>query len=193
MKPVLALDADGVLVDFDNPALEYLHAHGVTKTYDEITNWSVFDGDMEMEMGFRREVAGLPDFCRSMRALPGAVEFVQSARELYDIVIVTAPYDVPHWYEGREAWVVKNLGLPRKNVCFLSRKEFFDSDILVDDKVENVVSWHNRHPRRLAIIKDQPWNQDRLSPSIKRAMSWTGLSNILEEHGFPPVRGVIDR
>lgn len=190
MKPVLALDADGVLVDFDNPALDYLRGRGVNKTYEEITDWSVFDGDVEMEADFRREVAGQPGFCENMKAIPGAVEFVQAAREHYHIMIVTAPYEVPNWYEGRRDWIVKNLGLPRKNVCFLSQKEFFDSDILVDDKEENILNWHARHPRKLAVVKDQPWNRQKKFPgAVKRATTWESLSTILEEHEFPPVRG----
>lgn len=190
MKPVLALDADGVLVDFDNPALDYLRSRGLDKTYEEITDWSVFDCDMDMEMDFRREVAGKPGFCESMEPLPGAIEFVRAAREHYHVMIVTAPYDVPHWFEGRRDWCVKNLGVSRNDVCFLSQKEFFDSDILVDDKDENVIKWHLRHPKRLAIVKDQPWNREAaFPPAVRRATTWQSLSAVLEEHGFPAVRG----
>ena len=190
MKPVLAIDGDGVLIDFDNPALDYLRSCGINKTYEQITDWSVFDEDVQMEADFCRDVASHPDFCRNLKALPGAVEFVKAAVENYHVMIVTAPYDVPNWYDGRKDWVVNNLGLSRKNVCFLSQKEFFDSDILVDDKDKNVVDWHARHPRRLAIVKDQPWNrQCKFPAAIKRATTWQSLSAILEEHGFPPARG----
>ncbi len=190
MKPVLALDADGVLVDFDNPALDYLRSRGVNKTYEDISDWSVFDGDVEMEFDFRRDVAGQPGFCENMTPLPGAVEFVQAAKEHYHIMIVTAPYEVPNWYDGRRDWVIKTLGLPRKNVCFLSQKEFFDSDILVDDKDTNILDWHARHPRKLAIVKDQPWNrQSKFPGAVKRATTWQSVSAIFEEHGFPPVHG----
>ena len=190
MKPVLAIDGDGVLIDFDNPALDYLRSRGVNKTYEQITDWSVFDGDEKMESDFRREVAGKPGFCENMEPLPGAIEFVQAAKEHYHIMIVTAPYEVSNWYEGRRDWVVKRLGLPRKNVCFLSQKEFFDSDILVDDKDTNILDWQARHPQKLAIVKDQPWNrQSKFPATVKRATTWQSLSIILEEHGFPPVHG----
>jgi len=189
MKPVLGLDADGVLVDFDNPALDYLRSRGINKTYEQITDWSVFDGDLQMEMDFRRDVASHPDFCRNLKALPGAVEFVKAACENYHVMIVTAPYDVPNWYDGRKDWIVEKLGLPRKDVCFLSQKEFFDSDVLVDDKEQNILDWHARHPRKLAIVKDQPWNRQKKFPAaVKRVTTWEGLSLVLEEHGLPPVR-----
>lgn len=190
MKPVLALDADGVLVDFDNPALEYLASRGINKTYEEITSWSVFDEDVDMEMDFRRDVAGKPGFCLNMKPLPGAIEFVQAAKKEYHVMIVTSPYNVPHWYEGRRDWCVQNLGLRRRDVCFLSQKEFFDSDILVDDKDENILDWHKRHPRKLAVVKDQPWNrQSKFPKAVRRATTWQSLSVILEEHGFPTVEG----
>jgi 5'(3')-deoxyribonucleotidase len=198
MKPVLAFDGDGVLVDFTTPALEYINASGRSKTHEQVTDWSVFDNDEVLEEAYKREVVAHPDFCRGMRAYPGAVEFVRAARQEYQVLIVTAPYDVPHWYEGRRDWMVENLGVSKKDVCFLSRKEFFDSDVFVDDKVENVVSWANRQFERrceswkapLPIIVDQPWNRVPLDNMlIRRASSWRGLSDLLVTHGYPPVKG----
>lgn len=198
MKPVLALDADGVLVDFNTPALEYLKARGIEKTYSQTTDWSVFDNDEEMEDAYKREVVAHPDFVRNMKAYPGAAEFVQAAQELYDVVIVTAPYDVPNWYEGRRDWMIKAMGVPRKNVCFLSRKEFFDSDILVDDKTENVLAWAERQWVRrdegtkvIPILMDQPWNHvcDVAKHGITRAHDFREVSHILREQGYPTIRG----
>ena len=75
-------------------------------------------------------------------------------------------------------------------MCFLSQKEFFDSDVLVDDKDENIIKWHMRHPSRLAIVKDQPWNREKqFPPAVRRATTWSSLSDALEEHGLPPIRG----
>ncbi len=199
MKPVLALDADGVLVDFVTPAIEYLNARGVKKTYSQVTDWCVFDSNEELEEAYKREVVAHPDFCRSMKAYPGAAEFVRAAKECYDVVVVTAPYNVPNWYEGRRDWMEKNMGIPHKDVCFLSRKEFFDADILVDDKTENVVSWVKRQDDRrapyannsLPILMDQPWNRHDIVAchGIKRVSSWRTLAVTLEERGFPAIRG----
>jgi len=197
MKPVLALDADGVLVDFTTPALKFINSHGRFKTLADVTNWSVFDDDEKLETMYRREIVAQPDFCRNMQAYPGAIEFGRAAQEEYTVMIVTAPYDVLHWYEGREDWMVENLGLSRKNVCFLSQKEFFDSDILVDDKVENIEKWAYYRGERifdgckgpLPILFDQPWNRVKLGAGIRRVTSWKSLSMTLEENNFPPVRG----
>ena len=201
MKPVLAMDADGVLVDFTTPALAYINSRGRHKTLEQVTNWCVFDNDKAFEEEYKCEVVAQPGFCRSMKAYPGAVEFARAAQEEDTLMIVTAPYDVPHWYEGRRDWMVEHLGISRKNVCFLSRKEFFDSDILVDDKVENVEGWAKRFALReldpnnigidhIPILFDQPWNRnDFVTFNVRRAMSYQSVSDILEEIGFPPICG----
>ncbi len=189
MKPCLALDGDGVLVDFDNPALDYLRSRGIHKTYEQITNWSVFDDDEQLENDFKRDVASHPDFCRNLKPLPGAIEFVKAAALVYDVCIVTAPYSVPNWYDGRKDWIVQNLGLSRKKVCFVAEKDRYDSDAFVDDKVENIVGWHQRYPRKPAILKDQPWNRVEVPSAVTRAVSWKDVSDALEAAGLPPVRG----
>jgi len=199
MKPTLALDGDGVLVDFNTPALEYLNSRGIKKTHAQTTDWSVFDNDEELETAYKRDVVAHPDFCRNMKPYPGAIHFVQAARREYEILIVTAPYSVPNWYEGRRDWMVEKLDIPSKDVCFLSRKEFFDSDILVDDKVENVVAWANQRDVRrdqhadnsLPVVMDQPWNRVNLPSGVRRALSWKDLAFILEVSGYPRLRGIL--
>jgi len=195
MKPVLALDADGVLVDFTTPALKFINSHGRLKTLADVTNWSVFDDDEKLEAMYRREIVAQPGFCRNMQAYPGAVEFGRAAQKEYTVMIVTSPYNVPNWYEGREDWMVEKLGLSRKNVCFLSRKEFFDADILVDDKVENIQGWADRQRERgklnaLPVLYEQSWNRDDFtSVDVQRATSFQSLALLLEEKGFPRIRG----
>jgi 5'(3')-deoxyribonucleotidase len=190
MKPVLALDGDGVLIDFGSPVLDYMQSRGINKTYEQITNWDIFDNDKQLEEDYKREVVSHPNFCRNLKPLSGAIEFVRAASEAYHIMIVTAPYNVPNWYDGRENWVVEKLGLPRKCVCFLTEKEFFDSDIFIDDKDTNILEWQKRHPEKLAIIKDQPWNRTATFPNnVKRAITWYDVSSYLEEQGFPAIRG----
>ena len=65
MKPVLALDADGVLVDFTTPALKFINSHGRIKTLADVTNWSVFDDDEEFETMYMREVVAQSDFAET--------------------------------------------------------------------------------------------------------------------------------
>ena len=208
MNPVLAFDGDGVLVDFTTPALAYMNGNGFPKTLAQVTNWSVFDNNEELEEAFKREVACQPWFCRNMQAYPGAVEFALAAQKEYEVVIVTAPYDVAHWYDGRKDWMVEKLGLSRKKVNFVSEKEYFDSDILVDDKTTNIQAWANRRSasygyeitrefdvpsgrgRHVPILFEQPWNRnDFVTFNVHRAKSYQGISDILEANGFPPVRG----
>ncbi len=187
MRPCFAVDVDGVLVDFTTPALAFINSQGITKTLSQVTKFSVFDNDEVLEERFKCEVASKPGFCRQMQAYPGAIEFVRALTVEYDVMIVTAAYDVSGWYEGRRDWVVDNLALPRKNVSFLTRKEFFDSDIFLDDKVENVVTWHERRPNKLAMLMDQPWNRESDYQGVKRVRDWIHIARVLEENGLPSI------
>ncbi len=201
MKPVLAFDGDGVLVDFTTPALVYMNANGYPKTLEQVTNWSVFDENEELEEAFKRDVAGKPGFCRDMKPYPGAVEFARAAQKEYEVVIVTAPYGVPNWMDGRKDWMVEHLGLSRKKVNFVSEKQYFDSDILVDDKTTNVQDWVTRMTsregegpgdgdRHIGILLEQPWNRnDFVTFNVHRASSYQAISDVLEANGYPPVRG----
>lgn len=186
MKPTFAVDCDGVLADFETPALAWLATQGIHRTIDEMEDWGAFNGT-ELEERYMREVAAKPGFCRGMRAFPGAVEFVRAAAEAYDVLIVTAPYNVPGWYDGRKDWVVEELGLPRKNLCFLSRKEFFAADALLDDRTSNLTAWSAKHPGKLAMLNDQPWNRALAPSPLVRVRGWVEISSVLRANGLPPI------
>ena len=192
------MDGDGVLVDFTTPALEFINRNGRKKTLDQVVNWHVFDRDRDLEERYKSTVVSDPGFCVNMKPYPGAVEFARAAREDYHLVIVTSPYNVPNWYDGRRDWMVKHLGISPKDVNFMSRKEFFDADVFVDDRVENIVAWADKHTTRvipgrlppLPVILDRPWNRVEFQNiHVRRATSWGSLSKLLEAAGFPPVRG----
>jgi 5'(3')-deoxyribonucleotidase len=185
------LDADGVLVDFTSPVLEFLASVGKPKHYDQLTRWDVFDGDLELEDQFKERYASKLGFCFNLKPLPGAIEFVRAARDKYDIAIVTTPYDVPHWYNERRDWLVSTLGIARSAITFTHHKQFIEGDVLVEDKIENIVNWHNHWPEHLAVVMDQPWNRVDLprseSNSLVRAVGFEQLSKRLEEFGLPRV------
>lgn len=190
-KPRLMLDADGVLVDFTTPALEFLAQIGKPKRYEDVHQWDVFEGDQEWEDAFKESFASKPGYCYNLKPLPGAIEFVRAAREKYDVAIVTTPYDVPHWYDERKDWLVDVLGISRSAITFTHHKQYVDGDVFVDDKVENVLKWHERWPEHLAVVMDQPWNRVELpkseSESLVRAIGFEELSKRLEEFGLPRV------
>lgn len=188
-KPILLLDVDGVLCDFATPALDFLRSIGDTRTTTGIlSKWDLFDGNEEVEERFRRDVASHDGFCRGMKPLPGAVDFVMAAKREYDVVFLTAPYDVLDWHRQREKWVQDTFDLSRDNVVFARRKELVPGCAFVDDKASNVMAWSRSHPDRLAILWDQPWNRnDDVWSDTLRVGSWERLSQLLASRGLPSI------
>lgn len=200
-KPRLLLDVDGVLADFTTPALQFLESIGKQKKFEQILSWDVFEADDEVERLFKEKVATKPGFCLNLSPLRGSIEFVQKAKENYSVEILTTPYNVPNWYDERKDWIVKHYGIQRSHITFTHKKQHYEGEIFVDDKLENVVNWHkNWHEKRecLAVINDQPWNRLQQDSdgnwknvdthvAIKRATNFHNLSEILVENGFPNV------
>ena len=57
----------------------------------------------------------------------------------HEVLVVTAPFDTDYWAREREVWLRRNLGFKRSEVMSVSRKERVHGDVLVDDKVDNLV------------------------------------------------------
>ena len=190
MKPRLLLDVDGVLADFTNPVLEFLRTVGIDKSYEDICRWDIFEGNSELEDEFKESYASHPGYCYNLKPLPGAIDFVRSARKSYDISIVTTPYDVPYWYNERKDWIVDNFGLSRSCITFTHHKEFLEGDIFVDDKLENVERWSKNWSHRkktVPVVFDQPWNRSLVSKEIVRTRNWIELSDKLIALDFPSI------
>ncbi len=190
-KPRLMLDADGVLVDFTTPLVAFLNRIGISKSYEDIKQWDVFEGDQEVEDLFKETVVSKPGYCYNLKPIPGAIEFVSAAREKYDISIITTPYDVPNWYNERKNWLVDVLKIPRSSITFTHHKQYVDGNVFVDDKATNVFKWHEywnkKRVTHLPIVMDQPWNRIALPKGVVRAVGFYDLSRRLEEFGLPSV------
>ena len=159
MKPVLLLDVDGVLADFVGGTIRTLRSVGVDLSREDVTAMDIFKGDKALEAAFKHKLSTEGGFCSRLEPLHGAAEFVERARDVYDVVIVTAPYDVVGWCDERIAWIQAHLGLPRSSVVFAHRKELVAGDALVEDSARNASKWAKAHPEGSAILVDQPWNR----------------------------------
>lgn len=190
-KPRLMLDADGVLVDFITPVLDFFKSVGKQKFYHEITQWDIFEGDTELEDSFKENFASKPGYCYNLKPLPGAIDFIRAAREKYSLAIVTSPYNVPYWYNERKDWIVDMLGIPQSAITFTSHKQYVDGDVFVEDNVENISKWNKYWNKKqithLPVVMDQPWNRVSLPKEIVRVSNFQQLSKSLEEFGLPCV------
>ena len=117
-KPIVYLDMDGVLCDFDLRHEELLK-RGIPK--DE-----AFDH---------------PEAYLDLKPIPGAIEAYNELEKNFEVYILsTASWDNIHSWKEKRIWVEDYLGEPIKKKLILSHnKGLLKGDYLVDDRIANGV------------------------------------------------------
>ena len=122
-KPIIYIDMDGVLVDFES---------ALTKV------------SPEMLEKFAGEYDNIPGIFALMDPVPGALEAVDRLKEKYDLYILSSsPWENPTALGDKLAWVKKYFGgegqenIFFRKVIFSSVKHLNRGDILIDDRTAN--------------------------------------------------------
>lgn len=122
-KPIIYIDMDGVLVDFES---------ALTKV------------SPEMLEKFAGEYDNIPGIFALMDPVPGALEAVDRLKEKYDLYILSSsPWKNPTALGDKLAWVKKYFGgdgqenIFFRKVIFSSVKHLNRGDILIDDRTAN--------------------------------------------------------
>ena len=122
-KPIMYIDMDGVLVDFES---------ALTKVSPEILE------------KFTGEYDNIPGIFALMDPMPGALEAVDALKEKYDLYILSSsPWENPTALADKLAWVKKYFGgdgrenIFFRKVVFSSVKHLSQGDILIDDRTAN--------------------------------------------------------
>jgi 5'(3')-deoxyribonucleotidase len=169
MKPVIAYDADGVLLDFMTPALHLVQEMtGIIATPLDISEW-----DMMASLGIDKPTANkiydrmkVEGYGRRIPAYPGAVEHIAWVKTWADVHIVTSPMNGRNWHYERDQTFVSEFGLDRRSVHHIDAKYLIDSDALVEDKTSNLEAWiawgwTRHHKHRCAMLMEQSYNGGR--------------------------------
>ena len=119
-KPIIYIDMDGVLVDFES---------ALAKVSPEILE------------KFTGEYDNIPGIFALMDPVPGALEAVDRLKEKYDLYILSSsPWENPTALGDKLAWVKKYFGgdgqenIFFRKVIFSSVKHLNRGDILIDDR-----------------------------------------------------------
>ena len=122
-KPIIYIDMDGVLVDFES---------ALTKI------------PPEMLEKFAVEYDNIPGIFALMDPMPGALEAVDALKEKYDLYILSSsPWENPTALGDKLAWVKQYFGgdgpenIFFRKVIFSSVKHLNRGDILIDDRTAN--------------------------------------------------------
>lgn len=167
---IVALDVDGVLVDYVGAACAWCG-----KTKDEATAWDFFSawGMPGLWNAWDRVVAQ-PGFCEGLELLHGSTSFVTRLRCAgYRVIFATSPHkNAPLWPGERQLVLEDYFHARREDVVMLHDKRLVRADILVDDKPENIADFNGP-----GILFSQPWNESYHSHGAIRV---TGYEQAIE-------------
>lgn len=175
----ILLDCDGVLSDFVGHAIntiEVLRATGYTS--ENFPTWNVAGVLDPEEQEIAKDVFSSPGWCDAMPAYPGAREAVDRLRLLGEVYFVTAPYPSESWMPERAAWLEREMGATPRDWVLTHAKHLCVGDAFVDDKLENVVKWHQHHPKALAVLWDSigvPLSGEDIPPGVLVTHDWDVL------------------
>lgn len=151
-RKIIALDVDGVLVDYVGAACAWCG-----REKEEATAWDFF-GEWGMPGLWKAwdAVVAKKDFCYSLPILSGAIEFVSNLRGLgHRVVFATSPHkNAPLWPGERQLMLERWFNVNRDDVVMVHDKSLVLADLLIDDKPENLVAFYGHK-----ILFSQTWNR----------------------------------
>ena len=145
-KPIILVDCDDVLADFETPALKLVAELGgpVVKP-GERTVWDI--GHLLVDEGRQKrfwDVLLAPGWCESLEPYPDALDPFRELSELGEVVVVTTPHGHgPTWAFERTRWLKKHFGLEDSHVANVRNKRWIHGDFLADDKPANLRAWNH--------------------------------------------------
>lgn len=190
-RVVLLMDVDGVVADFVGGTFRLLRRMGGPDLTGIDHGWQILDSIHPM---FHRQVIDgwcRQGFCLELPEYPGAADAVRRLAEVVDLVFVTSvEFKSLYWVYERASWLAERFDEFGLLVCGgmgegnakrrVKRKALVDGDVLVDDKVENVVEWAEAHPEGWAFLWARSYNDvDGLPCNVIRTNDWKRVEHTI--------------
>jgi 5'(3')-deoxyribonucleotidase len=144
IKPVVAIDCDGVLADWMGyviPAANILFNTNISLS--DLTGWDLYDIISEPKAkttlyDYLNQTKMILDMNPYEEALRGML----ALKEFAEIYIVTSPMvNYPNWILHRNKWLKTHFGIDKNHVIHTAAKQLIQADVFIDDKPENVINW----------------------------------------------------
>ena len=159
----ILVDIDGVVADM-LPAwlLRIYEKTGVLASIDDVTTWEMSAPPLsEVSRDSMLDILNEPGFNLGLPVFTGADVYLKQLHEAgHKIYFVTArwgPVIMPEtlsWMRKHFPWLQ-----PEKHLCFIHDKSLLAGDVLVDDRMDNLVAYRAAHPRADLIAIDYPYNR----------------------------------
>jgi 5'(3')-deoxyribonucleotidase len=164
------VDVDGVVADF---SIHLINESSSRLTPEDITEWDIFnliglnDGPeaKKKALGLMEET----DWWDSLPLLENAQVGIEALSKTHDIVWVTSPWPTcKGWDISRRNWIKKHFKDFSDHVVITESKFVVAGDLIIDDRINNVVCWADHHPTK-----------DLKRPIIKKCFSNEIISHSL--------------
>lgn len=162
-RPRVLLDVDGVAGDFHLAGRRVIEeVTGRPAPAELATKWNVekcYEMTPAEEAKVVRRFAS-SGFCSNIPPFPDAIDGVRALREIADVYVVTAPFEVsPTWRNERDQWLARHFGFRAATQVIHTESKFLvKGDVFVDDKPLNVIEWQAAHPSGHGFLWRQPYN-----------------------------------
>lgn len=179
-KPVVLVDMDGVLADFDGATDALLKNHPDGIPIQPRRNFYYHHDYLEQaHVDIIKNFHNSQYFFRNLPPVKGALEGWQKIIDLgYQPVVCSSPLHSNQWCkEEKLEWLVEHLGQAVADKAIINRqKELFDGIALIDDRpvVKNTdqASWQH-------VVFDAPYNHDISTDLRLKGWSDPKLADIL--------------
>lgn len=175
-KPRIILDMDDVIVEYIESVLEdYNNEKSTNYTINNCTTWTLSDILGKDVINYLNSKGRFNDLKIKNNADIYIKELIDSNR--YDVFIVTACK--PDAYIEKINWLNKYMPFFDKNRLIpATEKSAVWGDVIIDDKIDNVVEFTNTMPSSIGILYDMPHNVS--CEKFKRVYSLKNLLYVLD-------------
>lgn len=180
-KPIVLIDMDGVLADFDGATQAHLQTPEIGIPLQPRSNFYYRDDYPDTtHVDVINKLHASQHFFRNLPPIPGALEGWQRIEELgYTPRICSSPLHTNEWCKSEKLeWIGQHLGeAAMRDAIIDSRKELYHGIALIDDRpvIKNAdqATWQH-------VVFDATYNHDITTDLRLRGWSDTELEKILE-------------
>lgn len=184
VKPLVALDVDGVLAAFIPRLFNiYNEKHGTSYSDEDVTCFEFYDCFPKHVAKELYELFNVPGFFADLDVIDGAKDMVEGLLTLgCEIELCTTPSSHPHpvtkqkvinadSVKDKVIWINKHFPKLGNNITLTRRKQMIQANYLIDDGYHNVEAWGESHADSggIGLLIDQPWNRDSVLTDLSHS------------------------
>jgi 5'(3')-deoxyribonucleotidase len=144
-KPRFLIDADEVLINFVDPAIEVIsQVLGRPWSLDEAPSdtWDMFGGlpeDVQREVD---RIIDTPGWCSELEPYPGAQDAVRELEKRCEVLVLTSPRrKARQWVYERNLALLHYFGIRRERIIQTAAKYVCAAMFYLDDNPDHVTAW----------------------------------------------------